>query len=214
MGKSSSGTTKSSTPESRTSSKTHNNDSNGRPRGMSRRNLSNKRESPSMDAIRDEERCERPKKILKETPKSSVGSESKTLQSTKLSHALVKKIISEAKDSVPNSFAKTSIVHSDPTSSRSAESYTSPQSESATYIHNKATALSDEELALLLHQELNSSPRVYRVPQICHASILPQLTFPTSTSMIMKRTSSGGKNHGLTFRRKSKEIGKYGSKCS
>ncbi|KAJ8555939.1 hypothetical protein K7X08_013435 [Anisodus acutangulus] len=250
MGKSSSGTTKSSAPESRTSSKAHNNDSNGRLRGMSGSNLSNKRESSSMDAGRDEERCERPKKMLKELPKSSVGSASKTLQSTKLSHAPVKKTVSEAKDSVPNSSAKTSIVRSNPASSRSAESSTSLQSESAAHIQNKATgthltqkgekinqpscqpsskvnthlmhppssscpaALSDEELALLLHQELNSSPRVPRVPRMCHAGSLPQLTSPTSTSMLMKRTSSGGKDHGLTFRRKSKDIGKDGSNCS
>ncbi|KAK4369655.1 hypothetical protein RND71_013447 [Anisodus tanguticus] len=250
MGKSSSGTTKSSAPESRTSSKAHNNDSNGRLRGVSGSNLSNKRESSSMDAGRDEERRERPKKMLKELPKSSVGSASKTLQSTKLSHAPVKNTVSEEKDSVPNSSVKTSIMRSNAASSRSAESSTSLQSESAAHIQNKATgthltqkgekinqpscqpsskvnthlmhppsssspaALSDEELALLLHQELNSSPRVPRVPRMRHAGSLPQLTSPTSTSMLMKRTSSGGKDHGSTFRRKSKDIGKDGSNCS
>lgn len=242
MGKSSLGTTKSSAPESRISSKAQNHDLNGKPRGMSGSNLSNKRESLSMDAGRDEERRERPKKMLKELPKSSVGSVSKTLQSTKLSHAPVKKTVSEAKDSVPNSSAKTSTVRSNPVSSRSAESSSSLQSESAAHIQNKAAgthstqkcektnqpscqpsskvnihlmhppsssspaALSDEELALLLHQELNSSPRVPRVPRMRHAGSLPQLTSPTSTSMLMKRTSSGGgKDHGLTSRRKSKD---------
>ncbi|XP_060206691.1 uncharacterized protein LOC132634697 [Lycium barbarum] len=250
MGKSSSGTTKSSAPESRTSSKAHNHDSNGRPRGMSGSNLSDKRESSSVDAGRDEERRERPRKMVKEVPKSSVGSASKTLQSTKLSHAPVKKTVSEAKDSVPNTSAKASTARSNPASSRSAESSTSLQSESAAHIQNKATgthltqkgekinqpscqpsskvnthlmhppsssspaALSDEELALLLHQELNSSPRVPRVPRMRHAGSLPQLTSPTSTSMLMKRTSSGGKDHGLTFRRKSKDIGRDGSNCS
>lgn len=54
------------------------------------------------------------------------------------------------------------------------------------------------QLALLLHQELNSSPRVPRVPRMRHAGSLPQLTSPTATSMLMKRTSSiGGKDHGL-----------------
>lgn len=251
MGKSSSGTTKSSAPESRISSKAHYHDSSGKPRGMSGSNLSNKRESSSMDAGRDEERRERPKKMLKELPKSSVGSASKTLQSAKLSHAPVKKTVSEVKDSVPNSSAKTSTVRSNPASSRSAESSSSLQSESAAHIQKKAegthltqkcektnqpscqpsskvnthlmhppsssspAALSDEELALLLHQELNSSPRVPRVPRMRHAGSLPQLTSPTSTSMLMKRTSSGGgKDHGLTSRRKSKEIGKDGSNCS
>ncbi|CAN4077459.1 unnamed protein product [Withania somnifera] len=139
IGKSSSGTTKSSAPESRTSSKAHNHDSNGKPRGMSGINLSNKRESSSMDAVRDEERRERPQKMLKELPKSSVGSASKTLQSTKLSHTSVKKTVSEAKDSAPNSSAKTSTMRSNPASSRSADSSTSLQSESASHIQNKAT---------------------------------------------------------------------------
>lgn len=251
VGKSSSGTTKSSAPESRIFSKAHHHDSNGKLRGISGSNLSNKRESSSMDAGRDEERRERPKKMLKELPKSSVGSASKILQSTKLSHAPVKKTVSEAKDSVPNSSAKASTVRSNPASARSAESSSSLQSESAAHIQNKAAgthltqkcektnqpscqpssklnahlmhppsssspaALSDEELALLLHQELNSSPRVPRVPRMRHAGSLPQLTSPTSTSMLMKRTSSGGgKDHGLTSRRKSKDIGKDGTNCS
>ncbi|KAJ4841333.1 hypothetical protein Tsubulata_023154 [Turnera subulata] len=71
--------------------------------------------------------------------------------------------------------------------------------------HSPAT-LSDEELALLLHQELNSSPRVPRVPRVRHAGSLPHLTSPTATSMLIKRTSSsGGKDHNLVSRRKSKE---------
>lgn len=163
----------------------------------------------------------------------------------------MKKTVSEAKDSVPNSSAKASTVRSNPASARSAESSSSLQSESAAHIQNKAAgthltqkcektnqpscqpssklnahlmhppsssspaALSDEELALLLHQELNSSPRVPRVPRMRHAGSLPQLTSPTSTSMLMKRTSSGGgKDHGLTSRRKSKDIGKDGTNCS
>lgn len=54
------------------------------------------------------------------------------------------------------------------------------------------------QYALLLHQELNSSPRVTRAPRMRHAGSLPQLTSTTPTSMLMKRTSSsGGKDHGL-----------------
>ncbi|CAN4127115.1 unnamed protein product [Withania somnifera] len=139
IGKSSSGTTTSSAPESRASSKAHNHESNGKPRGMSGSNLSNRRESSSMDAGRDEERRERPKKMLKELPKSSVGSASKTLQSAKLSHTQVKKTVSEATDSVPNSSAKTSAMRGNPASSLSAESSTSLQSENAAHIQNKAT---------------------------------------------------------------------------
>ncbi|EPS65736.1 hypothetical protein M569_09046, partial [Genlisea aurea] len=54
-------------------------------------------------------------------------------------------------------------------------------------------ALSDEELALLLHQELNSSPRVPRVPRMRNAGSIVQLACSKTTSMPMKRTSSRGK---------------------
>lgn len=54
------------------------------------------------------------------------------------------------------------------------------------------------QLALLLHQELNSSPRVPRVPRARHGGSLPQLTSPSAASMLIKRTSSaGGKDHCL-----------------
>lgn len=54
------------------------------------------------------------------------------------------------------------------------------------------------QLALLLHQELNSSPRVPRVPRARHGGSLPQLTSPSAASMLIKRTSSaGGKDHHL-----------------
>lgn len=48
------------------------------------------------------------------------------------------------------------------------------------------------QLALLLHQQLNSSPRVPRVPRVRNASSLPQLASPSATSTLMKRTSSSG----------------------
>ncbi|KAE9589685.1 hypothetical protein Lal_00000114 [Lupinus albus] len=74
--------------------------------------------------------------------------------------------------------------------------------------------LSDEELALLLHQELNSSPRVPRVPRARHAANLPQLTSTCATSIPMKRTSSvGGKDHSLVPRRKYKDASRDGP-CS
>lgn len=51
------------------------------------------------------------------------------------------------------------------------------------------------QLALLLHQQLNSSPRVPRVPRVRQATGM-QLTSPTGTSMLSKRSSfSGGKDH-------------------
>ncbi|XP_057732162.1 uncharacterized protein LOC130947476 isoform X1 [Arachis stenosperma] len=75
--------------------------------------------------------------------------------------------------------------------------------------------LSDEELALLLHQELNSSPRVPRVPRARHAGSLPHLTSASSTSMLIKRTSSvGAKDHCLVSRRKYKDSSREGLSSS
>lgn len=54
------------------------------------------------------------------------------------------------------------------------------------------------QLALLLHQQLNSSPRVPRVPRMRHAGTLPQLSSSSATSILIKRSSSsGGKDHNL-----------------
>lgn len=47
------------------------------------------------------------------------------------------------------------------------------------------------QLALLLHQELNSSPRVPRVPRVRQASF-PQLASQTASALHTKRTSSSG----------------------
>ncbi|KAI3873579.1 hypothetical protein MKW92_007633 [Papaver armeniacum] len=70
---------------------------------------------------------------------------------------------------------------------------------------NSSPALSDEELALLLHQELNSSPRVPRVPRVRHGGTLPQLGSPTAASMLVKRTSSTGTKDQLLFSRRKRE---------
>ncbi|KAF9667055.1 hypothetical protein SADUNF_Sadunf16G0293100 [Salix dunnii] len=76
---------------------------------------------------------------------------------------------------------------------------------------NSPAALSDEELALLLHQELNSSPRVPRVPRVRHAGGLPHSASPTATNVLMKRTSSSGaKDNSLASRRKGKDTSKDG----
>ncbi|XP_039137749.1 uncharacterized protein LOC120275283 isoform X2 [Dioscorea cayenensis subsp. rotundata] len=74
-----------------------------------------------------------------------------------------------------------------------------------TSVNTLNAGLSDEELALLLHQQLNSSPRVPRVPRVRQATGM-QLTSPTGTSMLSKRSSfSGGKDHVVVPRRKNKE---------
>lgn len=51
------------------------------------------------------------------------------------------------------------------------------------------------QLAFLLHQELNSSPRVPRVPRLRQTGSSPQLGSPNATSMLVKRTSSRGRDH-------------------
>lgn len=81
---------------------------------------------------------------------------------------------------------------------------------------NTSAAISDEELALLLHHELNSSPRVPRVPRMRHAGSLPQLGSPTGANSLMKRSSSScmGKDQGLVFKRKGKSIAAEGSQNS
>lgn len=54
------------------------------------------------------------------------------------------------------------------------------------------------QYALLLHQKLNRSSRVPRVPRMRHAGSLPQLASPTGANMLMKQSpsSSAGKDHG------------------
>lgn len=80
---------------------------------------------------------------------------------------------------------------------------------------NSPAILSDEELALLLHQELNSSPRVPRVPRMRNAGSLPQLAPSGATSMLVKRSSSsGGKDNSSVYRKKYKDSAKDGFRCS
>ncbi|XP_057969702.1 uncharacterized protein LOC131158822 [Malania oleifera] len=77
------------------------------------------------------------------------------------------------------------------------------------------TTLSDEELALLLHQELNSSPRVPRVPRVRHTGSFPPFASQTATSILIKRSSSsGGKDHSLVSRRRNKDVPKDGAHSS
>lgn len=78
------------------------------------------------------------------------------------------------------------------------------------------TTLSDEALALLLHQQLNSSPRVPRVPRVRHAGNIPQLassSTPSSGTNVKRPTTvtpqcnsvSGQKDHNLVSRRRNRE---------
>ncbi|KAG6550457.1 hypothetical protein Mapa_007999 [Marchantia paleacea] len=78
------------------------------------------------------------------------------------------------------------------------------------------TTLKDEELALLLHQELNSSPRVPRVPRVRQAGASLQLTSASQASVSSTKgntgaaSSAGGSHklpveHHLALRRRNRE---------
>ncbi|KAG9453115.1 hypothetical protein H6P81_006019 [Aristolochia fimbriata] len=84
--------------------------------------------------------------------------------------------------------------------------YQDTQSVHSTAPSTISATLSDEELALLLHQELNSSPRVPRVPRMRQAGGIAQLASPTATGLHVRRPSGfGGKDQIMFSRRKNKE---------
>ncbi|TVU13330.1 hypothetical protein EJB05_40380 [Eragrostis curvula] len=70
---------------------------------------------------------------------------------------------------------------------------------------DSTASLSDEQLALLLHQQLNSSPRVPRVPR-CHQAAGSQMLHPTGASVFSKRSSAhGGKDHSTVLKKRNRE---------
>ncbi|KAG7037193.1 PHD finger protein, partial [Cucurbita argyrosperma subsp. argyrosperma] len=70
---------------------------------------------------------------------------------------------------------------------------------------NPPAVLSDEELAFLLHQELNSSPRVPRVPRLRQTGSSPQLGSSNATSLLIKRSSSRGRDYASASRMKNRD---------
>ncbi|OMP02789.1 Zinc finger, PHD-type [Corchorus olitorius] len=209
-------------------------------RVIAENNASIKKDHAASDVPRDEDRNDLSRKTAKERPKSSFGSTSKVPHHSRITHSSIsKRTLADTKDSVPSSSSKASSVQNASVTSVSCESGGSLQSQSASHVQqnktsalgcpqkgekfnqsstqpaSKVTTLSDEELALLLHQELNSSPRVPRVPRVRHTGSFPQLASPTATSMLIKRTSSsGGKEHSMVSRRKNKDASKDGSRGS
>ncbi|KAL7111066.1 hypothetical protein ACP275_05G064600 [Erythranthe tilingii] len=196
---------------------------NSRQKELSESSVGTMEENASVDMVEREEKCGRPKKFVKEHPKQNILS--KISESTKSSHTSdSKRPSSDSKDS------KIQLVSNVESNCVSGECASPPRIESASSVQNKAALgkgeksgnvasmnaptssnvpaiLSDEELALLLHQELNSSPRVPRVPRMRHAGSLPQLNGPSATSTLMKRTSScGGKDHNVASKRRSKDL--------
>ncbi|XP_062184317.1 uncharacterized protein LOC133888180 [Phragmites australis] len=70
---------------------------------------------------------------------------------------------------------------------------------------DSTASLSDEQLALLLHQQLNSSPRVPRVPR-CHQAASTQMLHPTGATVFSKRSSAhGGRDHATVLKKRNRE---------
>uniref|UniRef100_A0A0A9D1C4 Zinc finger PHD-type domain-containing protein n=1 Tax=Arundo donax TaxID=35708 RepID=A0A0A9D1C4_ARUDO len=70
---------------------------------------------------------------------------------------------------------------------------------------DSTASLSDEQLALLLHQQLNSSPRVPRVPR-CHQASGTQMLHQTGASVFSKRSSAhGGRDYGTVLKKRNRE---------
>ncbi|KAG2661560.1 hypothetical protein PVAP13_1KG510600 [Panicum virgatum] len=68
-----------------------------------------------------------------------------------------------------------------------------------------AAPLSDEQLALLLHQQLNSSPRVPRVPR-CHQAAGTQMLHPAGATVFSKRSSAhGGRDHSAVLKKRNRD---------
>lgn len=186
-----------------------------------------KDDDTSTESLKNGVASEKPKKLVKDNLSKSLSTSA--LKSSNLSksssHAPVsKKNSGDLKDPGILLSSKTSITVATPDSGESTNSELSTRGEKTSqlnrqpapknhppHVHappstNSPATLSDEELALLLHQELNSSPRVPRVPRVRHAGSLPQLA-STSTSTLMKRTStSGAKDNGLVSRKKNKDL--------
>ncbi|KAI7757947.1 hypothetical protein M8C21_028192, partial [Ambrosia artemisiifolia] len=232
-GKSSS---KSSVPDKAKYSNTDDRNSSGKQKVASDNNNNNNSKSKkdnntSSELLKNgDNTSEKPKKIVKDIPKSSSTSILKSSHLSKSSsHAHVsKKNSSDLKDSSADS-ANSSRSESGAHELNRSTSELSVKGEKTSQINRQpppkshpphsvssAAALSDEELALLLHQELNSSPRVPRVPRMRQAGSLPQLASSTpTTSTLMKRTSSGGgKDNVSVSRKKTKDLSNNGSSNS
>uniref|UniRef100_A0A0A9CKF7 Zinc finger PHD-type domain-containing protein n=1 Tax=Arundo donax TaxID=35708 RepID=A0A0A9CKF7_ARUDO len=70
---------------------------------------------------------------------------------------------------------------------------------------DSTVSLSDEQLALLLHQQLNSSPRVPRVPR-CHQASGTQMLHQTGATVFSKRSSAhGGRDYGTVLKKRNRE---------
>ncbi|CAA7059305.1 unnamed protein product [Microthlaspi erraticum] len=156
----------------------------------------------------------------KEQPKFSITS-TKSMQQNRTSHSSVSKKRESSSSSKASSAAR---VNGDSLESPGKHSLSGtfqknekpgqstlqpPTKNSVQSLISLTPNISDEELALRLHHQLNSSPRVPRVPRMRQPGSLP--LSPTATSF--KRSSSSGSKDQTTFsRRKNKDASKEGSR--
>ncbi|CAH2035034.1 unnamed protein product [Thlaspi arvense] len=174
----------------------------------------------SSDATRERDEDDEPsEKALKEHPKFSItstkpnrtshSSASKTRESSSSSKASSAARVNGGSSEAPGKHSLSGTIQKNEKPGQSLpQSLTKNHVQSITYL---APNLSDEELALRLHHQLNSSPRVPRVPRMRQPGSLP--LSPTATSF--KRTSSSGSKDHTTFsRRKNKDASKEGLRNS
>lgn len=219
------------------------------PSSISKRAISNfsmgtKKENAPPGQVKDDDKYEKTKGMLKDHSKSSSAVSKASQPSKPVTSSVLKHHTSLGKDSSRHLSSKKSSVEGTSLPSGIDDSAGSLQTQNASTGQSKNSAssgqhrgekvlqpnlqsssksaqsslghpppsssapagLSDEELAYLLHVELNSSPRVPRVSRVRHAGSLPQLSSASATSMFIKRsTSSGGKDQHTFSRRKNKD---------
>ncbi|CAH8380513.1 unnamed protein product [Eruca vesicaria subsp. sativa] len=160
----------------------------------------------SSDVIRERDGDdEPPEKSLKEHTKFSITA-TKSMQQSRVSHSSVSKTRDFSSSLKASSASRLNGGSSD-VSGKHSLSGTFQKNDPMQSITSLTPNISDEELALRLHHQLNSSPRVPRVPRMRQPGSLP--LSPTATSF--KRTcSSGIKDHTTFSRRKNKDASKEG----
>ncbi|XP_023644943.1 uncharacterized protein LOC17899027 isoform X2 [Capsella rubella] len=178
----------------------------------------NDEDCTSSDVIRERDGKDEPSEKALKHPKFPITS-TKSMQHNRTSHSSVSKTREFSSSSKTSSAARLNGGSSDapnkhslpgtfPKNEKPGQSvFQSSTKNPVQSIVSNAPNLSDEELALRLHHQLNSSPRVPRVPRMRQPGSLP--LSPTAPSF--KRTSSSGSKDHTTFsRRKNKDASKEG----
>ncbi|KAJ0235842.1 PHD domain-containing protein [Hirschfeldia incana] len=211
IGKSSSSSATEKSPKPSTSRNSIQPPSKQQPSGGDENANTNDEDCVSSDVIpeRDGDGDEPQEKSLKEHTKFPITS-TKSMQQSRVSHSSVSKTRDSSSSLKASSAARLNGGASE-VSGKHSLSGTFQKNDPIQSITSLPPNITDEELALRLHHQLNSSPRVPRVPRMRQPGSLP--LSPTATSF--KRTcSSGSKDHTTFSRRKNKDASKEGSRKS